>query len=635
MLTGEHEGYYEDFQDAARLLARCMVEGFAYQGEVSPHSGKPRGEPSAGLPTTAFVICLQNHDQIGNRAFGERLSQLAASEALRAATALLLLSPFIPMLFMGEEWGTRTPFLFFTDHNADLAELVRNGRRKEFARFSAFADPGRRESDPRSQRGQDLRRLGARSRGGRAAASMRAILRLHGELLALRHRFDHAGHPGLRQRGCGGDRAEGGGRALAAGQRGGAHLGDQSRRRAGADRAAHRRDAVRHRGENDPRCAGRRAARLQRGRLSRRNAAMSDTELLALAEQAGVAPRWRDAFGRTHDVTPDTLRAVLRALDLPAGSDAEIRDSRAALDEQGRTGSLPPLVTAVVGQEVRLPVPAGRFRVTLEDGRGYEGSTAADAEGHAMLGAVAEPGYHQLEIGDVTVTLAVSPGRCVGVAELCGAAARPWGLAVQLYGLRRAGDGGIGDFAGVARVRPARRRGTARRPWRSARCTRNSPPTRTGSAPTRHPAASCSTCCTPPLPDETRRRASGGSKRLRTGRLAGGGPPPPAPRCAALYDQHADSPALEAVSGANGATCWKPTRASRRCTRICSARPGRWWNWRDWPDGVARPAQPRGRSNSPSDHAAEVGFHAWLQWRADQGLAEAQRRRGRRACRSG
>ncbi len=88
MLTGEHEGYYEDFQDAARLLARCMAEGFAYQGEVSPHSGHPRGEPSAELPTTAFVICLQNHDQIGNRAFGERLAQLADPQALRAATAL-------------------------------------------------------------------------------------------------------------------------------------------------------------------------------------------------------------------------------------------------------------------------------------------------------------------------------------------------------------------------------------------------------------------------------------------------------------------------------------------------------------------------------------------------------------------
>ena len=77
LLTGEHEGYYEDFQDAADLLAKCLAEGFAYQGEVSPHSGKPRGEPSGDLPPTAFVVCLQNHDQIGNRAMGERLTALA------------------------------------------------------------------------------------------------------------------------------------------------------------------------------------------------------------------------------------------------------------------------------------------------------------------------------------------------------------------------------------------------------------------------------------------------------------------------------------------------------------------------------------------------------------------------------
>ena len=148
LLTGESEGYYEDFQDPIHQLARCMAEGFAYQGEVSPHSGKPRGEPSAYLPTTAFVICLQNHDQIGNRAMGDRLTTLADPQALQAATALLLLSPFIPLLFMGEEVFSKTPFLFFTDHNHDLAELVRKGRREEFKHFAAFQDPERREKIP-------------------------------------------------------------------------------------------------------------------------------------------------------------------------------------------------------------------------------------------------------------------------------------------------------------------------------------------------------------------------------------------------------------------------------------------------------------------------------------------------------
>ncbi len=148
MLTGETEGYYEDFKNPAAQLARCLAEGFAYQGEMSPHGGRPRGEPSGQLPTTAFVYCLQNHDQIGNRAMGERLNQLADPEALAAATALLLLAPMIPLVFMGEEFGSHAPFLFFTDHHDELAGAVREGRRREFAHFAAFANPVRRARIP-------------------------------------------------------------------------------------------------------------------------------------------------------------------------------------------------------------------------------------------------------------------------------------------------------------------------------------------------------------------------------------------------------------------------------------------------------------------------------------------------------
>ena len=149
LLTGETEAYYASFTDGARLLARCLGEGFAYQGDPFPlHDNKPRGEPSAGLPPTDFVMFLQNHDQIGNRAFGERLTRLADPDALRAATLLLLLSPQIPMIFMGDEWGSRQPFLFFTGHHDELADLVREGRRKEFARFAAFADAKKRETIP-------------------------------------------------------------------------------------------------------------------------------------------------------------------------------------------------------------------------------------------------------------------------------------------------------------------------------------------------------------------------------------------------------------------------------------------------------------------------------------------------------
>ncbi len=144
LLTGEDEGYYEDYSDdPAALIARCLAEGYAYQGEPSKHlEGKARGEDSTGLPTTAFIDFLQNHDQIGNRALGERLSVLAEPEALRALTAMLLLSPHIPMMFMGEEWNERRPFLFFTDYQGDLADAVREGRRREFAHFKSFgSDP--------------------------------------------------------------------------------------------------------------------------------------------------------------------------------------------------------------------------------------------------------------------------------------------------------------------------------------------------------------------------------------------------------------------------------------------------------------------------------------------------------------
>lgn len=140
LLTRESEGYYDGFQDATNQLRRVLAEGFAYQGEIPPGGTKGRGSPSGELPSTAFVTFLQNHDQTGNRAMGERLSALAEPDAVRAATALLLLTPFIPMLFMGEEYASTTPFLFFTDHHDELADAVRTGRRNEFRGFSGFKD---------------------------------------------------------------------------------------------------------------------------------------------------------------------------------------------------------------------------------------------------------------------------------------------------------------------------------------------------------------------------------------------------------------------------------------------------------------------------------------------------------------
>jgi maltooligosyltrehalose trehalohydrolase len=149
LLTGEDHGYYADYADRQAVkLSRCLAYGFIFQGEHSHYLDGPRGMPSAHLPPTAFVLFLQNHDQIGNRAFGERLTNLTDPAALEAAIALLMLSPQIPMLFMGEETASRTPFLFFTDHRAELADAVREGRRNEFARFPAFVDPAMRERIP-------------------------------------------------------------------------------------------------------------------------------------------------------------------------------------------------------------------------------------------------------------------------------------------------------------------------------------------------------------------------------------------------------------------------------------------------------------------------------------------------------
>ncbi|HET7889837.1 MAG TPA: malto-oligosyltrehalose trehalohydrolase [Bradyrhizobium sp.] len=150
-LTGEKQGYYRDYQRSPLGdIARCLGSGFAYQGEASEHrGGKPRGEDSRALAPTAFVNFLQNHDQIGNRPFGDRLESLANREALEAALAITLLAPSIPMLFMGEEWGSKTPFPFFCDFTGGLADAVRKGRRDEYA--WAYERFGSEVPDPLSE----------------------------------------------------------------------------------------------------------------------------------------------------------------------------------------------------------------------------------------------------------------------------------------------------------------------------------------------------------------------------------------------------------------------------------------------------------------------------------------------------
>jgi len=154
LLTGEKDGYYSDYADKPIWhFGRCLAEGFGYQGEASAYrNGKLRGELSRELPPTCFVSFLQNHDQVGNRAFGERITQLAAPEKLRVALAAFLLAPSPPLLFMGEEFGADTPFMFFCDFGSDLASKVTEGRRSEFSHFSQFcsAEAQARIPDPNS-----------------------------------------------------------------------------------------------------------------------------------------------------------------------------------------------------------------------------------------------------------------------------------------------------------------------------------------------------------------------------------------------------------------------------------------------------------------------------------------------------
>jgi maltooligosyltrehalose trehalohydrolase len=189
LLTAESDGYYMDYTaDPLRHLGRCLAEGFAYQGERSAYrNDRPRGESSKHLPATAFVAFLQNHDQVGNRAFGERISRLVSPERLHAAITLLLLAPSPPLLFMGEEWGCTQPFYFFCNFGPDFADKVVAGRRQEFARFPQFSDPESRKRipDPMDPAtfAQSLLDWSACDLPGHSD-----WLALHRELLALRRR---------------------------------------------------------------------------------------------------------------------------------------------------------------------------------------------------------------------------------------------------------------------------------------------------------------------------------------------------------------------------------------------------------------------------------------------------------------
>ncbi|MDB4982023.1 MAG: malto-oligosyltrehalose trehalohydrolase [Myxococcales bacterium] len=150
-MTGERDGYYGAYEAGLADLARTIARGWLFEGQTYPVSGQSRGKPADDLEAPSFVYCIQNHDQIGNRALGDRLSAAVSPAQYRVASTLLLFLPMTPLLFMGQEWAASSPFLFFTDHEPELGRRVAEGRRSEFASFGAFADPETRARIPDPQ----------------------------------------------------------------------------------------------------------------------------------------------------------------------------------------------------------------------------------------------------------------------------------------------------------------------------------------------------------------------------------------------------------------------------------------------------------------------------------------------------
>ncbi len=186
-LAGDRDAWFGDFAGTAKDIATTVSNGWFYSGQVAPYFGRARGTDSSGVPMSRFVFFLQNHDQTGNRAMGDRLHHAVAPAAFRAASVLLLLAPETPLLFMGQEWAASAPFRFFTDHHPELGRAVTEGRRREFRHFAAFSDPATNASipDPQARETFVSSRLDWDERSRDLHAGM---LRLYRSLLALRRR---------------------------------------------------------------------------------------------------------------------------------------------------------------------------------------------------------------------------------------------------------------------------------------------------------------------------------------------------------------------------------------------------------------------------------------------------------------
>lgn len=338
--------------------------------------------------------------------------------------------------------------------------------------------------------------------------------------------------------------------------------------------------------------------------------------LHALAEAAGLAVRWKDVHGQWHDVSDGTLRLVLDRLGLPAVTDAQIAGSLHAVQQPGQ---LPPLVTGDAGGVMHLPIPPGPYRWTLESG-GTQDGASWDAGGRAGISLPDEPGYHTLALGDATVTVAVAPAQCWTVADA--GRERPWGVAAQLYSLRRAGDGGLGDFAGLAAfVRNAARHGAdavaispvhAQFSATPDRFSPYSPSSRTllnilhaGLELTGDEAARLEAAPLVDWPAATSLRMAALNREFCAAEQGG-----------ALWEE------FTRFRAAEGATLEGHARFEALHAAMLAA--GQSWHWRNWPGGLADAASPAVDAFA-RDNAREVTRHAFYQFLADRSLAQAQR----------
>ncbi len=183
-LTGTRGNYLDSYTGSTTDLARTINRGFLFDGQVAKATGKPRGTTVTDEPATAFVLNIQNHDQVGNRAYGERLHHEIDLGRFHVSTALLLFAPYTPLIFMGQEFAASASFMFFTDHNDELGKLVTEGRREEFKGFPAFADPERRKGIPDPQSPETFFRSKLNLEEREIHAGTYALYR---ELLRLRH----------------------------------------------------------------------------------------------------------------------------------------------------------------------------------------------------------------------------------------------------------------------------------------------------------------------------------------------------------------------------------------------------------------------------------------------------------------